>query len=322
MTTILVIDDDASARAYVRAAAPADWTVWEASDGLTGLDLVRQRPNDLDLIVLDVGMPTVDGRVICARIRDVRPTVPILPFTGMAHTVSVLNAFGCLAPVLKPVRPSHLTRALQMALEQPAPPIQEGPLANWAYEQSQLVEHLIRQNLAVPRVAVFATSPVKRAGLAHLAAVVGQTVEAVHEPALRHMLAGMRWTAVVTDAEDYRQIAPLVREHQVPLVVLAATPSQAQLISPTDSTLVLLEQDPALTTQLATALEALANGESLAELLMTPVPPSRGVVPPAVMRQFTDTPISPRELEVLWLDYHGQTLADIARSLAIDPSTV
>ena len=62
MTTILVIDDDASAHAYVPAAAPADWAVWEASDGLTGLDQVCQRPNDLDLIVLDVGMPTVGVR--------------------------------------------------------------------------------------------------------------------------------------------------------------------------------------------------------------------------------------------------------------------
>jgi DNA-binding NarL/FixJ family response regulator len=322
MTTILVIDDDSTARAYVRSAAPLDWTVLEASDGLTGLDVVRQHRQTLDLIVLDVGMPTIDGRIICARIRDVSPTVPILPFTGMAHTVSVLNAFGCLPPILKPVRPSALSHALHQALARPAPSIQDGPLMGWAYEQSQLVEHLIRQNLAIVRVAVFATSPVKRAGLARMVATVGQTVEAAHAAALRHLLVGMRWTAIVADAGDCRQLVPLAREHDIPLILIAATAGQAQAIPAAAATLVLLESDPSLEMQLVTALEAIANGESLAEWLVATPAPSRGSVPPAVARRFVGTPISPRELEVLWLDYHGYALADIAISLAIDPTTV
>jgi DNA-binding NarL/FixJ family response regulator len=296
--------------------------VLEAEDGLTGLDLVRQHDRRLDLIVLDVGMPTIDGRIICARIRDVNPSVPILPFTGMAHAVGVLNAFGCLPPVLKPVRPNDLARALYAALEQPAPPLHEGPLMGWAYEQSQLVEHLIRQNLAVPRVAVFASSPVKRAGLARMAAVSGQVVEAGHENALRHLLAGMRWTAIVADAADYHHVAPPAREHGIPLVLIAATPGQAQAAPTTTATLILVETDPALESHLATALEAIASGETLSQWLVPPPAASRGVVPPVVARQFADTPISARELEVLWLDYHGHTLRDIAESLSIEPTTL
>jgi CheY-like chemotaxis protein len=156
----------------MRSAAPLDWTVLEASDGLTGLDLVRQHQQTLDLIMLDVGMPTIDGRIICARIRDLSSRVPILPFTGMALTVSILNAFGRLPSILKPVRPPALVYALEQPLAQPTPPPQDGLLIGWAYEQRQLVEHLIRQNLAVVRVAVFAISPVKRAGLARMAAMV------------------------------------------------------------------------------------------------------------------------------------------------------
>jgi DNA-binding NarL/FixJ family response regulator len=322
LTTILIIDDDSQARAAVRVAAPVDWILLEAEDGLTALDLVRQHHRHLDLIVLDVGMPAIDGRIICARIRDVNPSVPILPFTAMAHAVGVLNAFGCLPPVLKPVRPNDLVRALQVALEQPAPPLQEGPLVGWAYEQSQLVEHLIRQNLAVPRVAVFASSPVKRAGLARMAAAVGQTIEAGHENALRHLLAGMRWSAIVADAGDYHHVAPSAREHAVPLVLIAATPGQAQAVPTTAATLILVETDPALETHLAMALEAIANGETLSQWLVPPPAASRGIVPPMIARQFVDTPISARELEVLWLDYHGHTLRDIAESLAIDPTTV
>jgi len=67
--TVLVIDDETPIRSIVRAAVEADGgTVYEAATGASGLALARsERPQ---LIVLDLGLPDVDGLVVCRSIRE------------------------------------------------------------------------------------------------------------------------------------------------------------------------------------------------------------------------------------------------------------
>ena len=111
MTTILVIDDDTGSRQYVREAAPSSWIILEAGTGLQGIDLVREHLNRLDLVVLDMNLPDIEGRSVCARIREMRMDLPILPFTAISRTVPALTEMGCLPAVIKPVRPSALRAA-------------------------------------------------------------------------------------------------------------------------------------------------------------------------------------------------------------------
>jgi DNA-binding NarL/FixJ family response regulator len=61
MNTILIVDDHAGFRVQARALLEADGfvVVGEAVDGATGLDAARTlRP---DLVLLDVGLPDVEG---------------------------------------------------------------------------------------------------------------------------------------------------------------------------------------------------------------------------------------------------------------------
>src|SRR4029078_13215974 len=61
MNTILIVDDSAGFRVQARALLTADGfdVVGEAADGLSGLEAARTlRP---DLLLLDIGLPDVEG---------------------------------------------------------------------------------------------------------------------------------------------------------------------------------------------------------------------------------------------------------------------
>jgi DNA-binding response OmpR family regulator len=67
--TVLVVDDDAGFRAYVRAALePTGAHVFEAGDGPEGVEVARrERP---DVILLDWRMPGQSGIATCRSLRE------------------------------------------------------------------------------------------------------------------------------------------------------------------------------------------------------------------------------------------------------------
>jgi two-component system OmpR family response regulator len=73
---ILIIDDDPHIRAVLRIAlTQAGYGVREAGDGSEGL--AKAKGAEVDLIVLDIGLPGMDGLELCRRLRAERET-PIL----------------------------------------------------------------------------------------------------------------------------------------------------------------------------------------------------------------------------------------------------
>jgi two-component system response regulator MprA len=78
---ILVVDDDRSVRDAVRRALTlGGYEVESADDGRQAL----QRLSDAspDAVVLDVGMPEIDGLEVCRRVRSSGDRVPILMLTA------------------------------------------------------------------------------------------------------------------------------------------------------------------------------------------------------------------------------------------------
>jgi two-component system, chemotaxis family, chemotaxis protein CheY len=72
LRTVLVVDDDADMRLYLRSclrglASPFDRVI-EAADGLEALRLVRS--GSVDLVISDVGLPGLDGRRLSRAIRE------------------------------------------------------------------------------------------------------------------------------------------------------------------------------------------------------------------------------------------------------------
>ncbi len=78
---ILVVDDDRAVRdALRRALTLAGYEVQMAGDGEQALDAVVQVLPDA--VVLDVGMPGIDGLEVCRRLRRLGNRVPILMLTA------------------------------------------------------------------------------------------------------------------------------------------------------------------------------------------------------------------------------------------------
>jgi DNA-binding response OmpR family regulator len=80
MATILVVEDERDLAQVVRMNLEAEGhTVYQAADGAAALEWARHE--ELDLIVLDLMLPKVDGLEVCRRIRRTSIT-PILMLTA------------------------------------------------------------------------------------------------------------------------------------------------------------------------------------------------------------------------------------------------
>lgn len=103
---ILVVDDEPVVRALLRAAlAPAGGRVVEAIDGSEALDVAwREQP---DLVLLDVGLPKLNGLDVCRALKT-NPAAPrVLLITGNAE-LERLDDCGADGVVTKPFRPLEL----------------------------------------------------------------------------------------------------------------------------------------------------------------------------------------------------------------------
>jgi two-component system alkaline phosphatase synthesis response regulator PhoP len=80
---VLVVEDDpAIRRGVVAALAFAGYDVLEAADGPRGLVLAETA--EVDLVLLDVVLPGTDGLEILRRVRESRPTRPVILLTARA----------------------------------------------------------------------------------------------------------------------------------------------------------------------------------------------------------------------------------------------
>ena len=81
MGALLLIEDDAAiAEPLARALRGEGHAVEVVADGLEAAD--RGAAGTHDLVVLDLGLPRLDGLEVCRRIRAARPTVPVLMLTA------------------------------------------------------------------------------------------------------------------------------------------------------------------------------------------------------------------------------------------------
>jgi DNA-binding response OmpR family regulator len=66
------------------------YVVLSAADGQEGLELSRQYPGRIGLLITDVKMPRLNGIDLCSRLKDERPGVRVLVMSGdeMSEIVS------------------------------------------------------------------------------------------------------------------------------------------------------------------------------------------------------------------------------------------
>jgi DNA-binding response OmpR family regulator len=105
---ILLVEDDILIREIITDYFKQErWEVYEAENGRLALEIFEQ--NSIDLIVLDIMMPEMDGWSVCRRIRE-KSDVPIIMITARVEDDDQLMGFelGADEYVTKPFSPRVL----------------------------------------------------------------------------------------------------------------------------------------------------------------------------------------------------------------------
>jgi two-component system phosphate regulon response regulator PhoB len=130
-STILVIEDERDIRELVGFnLEKAGFRVLAAEDGAAGLSLARkERP---DLIVLDLMLPSLDGKEVCRRIRQDPDTaaIPIIMLTALTEEVDRIVGLelGADDYLTKPFSPRELVLRIKAVLRRGSPVREAGPL--------------------------------------------------------------------------------------------------------------------------------------------------------------------------------------------------
>lgn len=125
--TILVVDDDAAVRELtVHALEAMNYRVLEAENGGAALDVVR-RHDSIDLTLIDLVMPGMNGRQLATRLRAADPRRPILFMTGYDDLSGSSDPFANETVIKKPFKLIELAAAVERTL---AAPEEERPTWN------------------------------------------------------------------------------------------------------------------------------------------------------------------------------------------------
>jgi two-component system, OmpR family, response regulator RpaB len=128
--TILIAEDDLRTRtALTNSLEAAGYTVMAAADGQAALEQFQSAADDIDLVVLDVLMPRLDGFQVCQELRKISD-VPIIMATVLGSSADRVIGLemGANDYIVKPFAISELIARIRSILrrslrrhEQPEP---------------------------------------------------------------------------------------------------------------------------------------------------------------------------------------------------------
>ena len=100
--SILIVEDDEVIRNYFqRALIKQGFTVHMAADGVLGLDLFRQKRNEIELAIVDLSMPRMRGEEMIEHLLEINPELKIVVMTGESDAPR--NLKGVNLVIRKPI---------------------------------------------------------------------------------------------------------------------------------------------------------------------------------------------------------------------------
>jgi len=116
-TNILIIDDEKSVLTAMRMVLEDRYRVFTAESGEKALQI--QRSEQLDLVLLDIGLPDIDGLELLKRLKVESPELPVIMVTAVEKVKTVVKAVksGAYDYLVKPVESRTLQLCIRHALE-------------------------------------------------------------------------------------------------------------------------------------------------------------------------------------------------------------
>lgn len=84
--TVMIVEDDAPVCAFTKAAlVELGYNTYAATTAIQALDIIKTEKPKLDLIILDLVMPDMNGKQLAAQIKQYQPDTPILFTSGYSE---------------------------------------------------------------------------------------------------------------------------------------------------------------------------------------------------------------------------------------------
>jgi DNA-binding response OmpR family regulator len=178
--TLLIVEDEPRIAQFVRRGFTARGYEVEVVE--RGLDALERAP-DADLIILDLGLPDIDGIEVLQRLRDRGDDVPVIVLTARSSVENRVQALelGADDYVMKPFAFEELAARVAATLRRARP----------ARTQAETCEHRVLIVEDSARVAAFVVHDLERAGL--------EVIVAENTEVARKRTANERFDLVILD---------------------------------------------------------------------------------------------------------------------------
>ena len=127
MTRLVLVEDDADIATPLRRALEREgYEVVVCVDGATGLAACLDPVTAI--VVLDINLPDIDGIEVCERLRQERPTLPVIFLTARAEEVDLVVGLDAGADdyVTKPFKLAELSARIRARLRPAAVVVADG----------------------------------------------------------------------------------------------------------------------------------------------------------------------------------------------------
>lgn len=116
--TILIVDDDKELSLILEyALTDRGFTVITADNGAEALEYLRNRA--IDVVVLDLGLPDMEGKTLLRKMKREKPKVKVIIMTGYDDVESYIDTtqHGAFDYLIKPLSPKELMIVIEKALQ-------------------------------------------------------------------------------------------------------------------------------------------------------------------------------------------------------------
>ncbi|MEQ6123382.1 sigma-54 dependent transcriptional regulator [Pseudotenacibaculum sp. MALMAid0570] len=120
MSKILIIEDEAAIRRVLTKIISEEndaYKVEEAEDGLTGIEMIKDK--DYDLVLCDIKMPKMDGVEVLEKAKKIKPEIPFVMISGHGDLDTAVNTMrlGAFDYISKPPDLNRLLNTVRNALD-------------------------------------------------------------------------------------------------------------------------------------------------------------------------------------------------------------